>query len=276
MNKKVLFVDVDGTLCGKKNCPPESAKIAIQKARANGHRVYICTGRSKAEVTDEIWSVGLDGMIGGNGSYVEDHGEVIFHQVLSKEDTKNIVDWLFEQDLGFYLEANSGLYPSKDYLQKVKSCYPPEHDLTGFEVFVESMVDTSHYTKEDYYRDDLAKISYLLHSRADSDACKAKFPKLKHNIWAVGSPMEHGDVGVANIDKKRAVNFLLEHLDVTKEDTISFGDETVDIPMFEATHYGVAMGKASDDLKAVADYITTDTDDDGLYNAFKYLKLIDE
>ena len=52
-----------------------SAVDAIRKARANEHKVYICTGRSKAEVYPNLWEIGLDGMIGGNGSYVEDHGK---------------------------------------------------------------------------------------------------------------------------------------------------------------------------------------------------------
>ena len=28
----------------------------------------------------ELWEIGLDGMIGGNGSYVEHHGQVLMHQ----------------------------------------------------------------------------------------------------------------------------------------------------------------------------------------------------
>ena len=44
--------------------------------------------------------------------------------------------------------------------------------------------------------------------------------------------------------------------------------------MFEAVNYTVAMGSGDERLKAVADYVTTGTDEDGLYNAFKYLKLI--
>ena len=32
------------------NNMPDSAVEAIQRARKNGHRVYVCTGRSKAEV----------------------------------------------------------------------------------------------------------------------------------------------------------------------------------------------------------------------------------
>ena len=68
---KVIFIDVDGTLLTYENILPESAVTAIRTARKNGHKVYISTGRSRAEVYDYIWDIGLDGMIGGNGSYVE-------------------------------------------------------------------------------------------------------------------------------------------------------------------------------------------------------------
>lgn len=37
------------------------------------------------EVYDDIWNIGIDGMIGGNGSYVEDNGEVIMHRHITKE-----------------------------------------------------------------------------------------------------------------------------------------------------------------------------------------------
>ena len=37
---KIIFLDVDGTLVDYDNTLPESAKLAIQKARANGHLVY--------------------------------------------------------------------------------------------------------------------------------------------------------------------------------------------------------------------------------------------
>ena len=74
---KIVFIDVDGTLVDYENHLPESAVLAIRKARENGHKVYISTGRSKAEIYQNIWDIGLDGMIGGNGSYVEDHGNPI-------------------------------------------------------------------------------------------------------------------------------------------------------------------------------------------------------
>ena len=45
---KIIFLDVDGTLVDYENHLPESAVLAVRKAEKNGHRVYICTGRSKA------------------------------------------------------------------------------------------------------------------------------------------------------------------------------------------------------------------------------------
>ena len=68
--------------------------------------------------------------------------------------------------------------------------------------------------------------------------------------------------------------FVILHLNVDSKDTIAFGDAKIDIPMFEICGYGVAMGNAGKETKEAADYITTDVNDDGMYNAFKHLGLI--
>ena len=86
---KIIFLDVDGTLIDYEAKLPASAAKAVDMARANGHKVYICTGCSKAEIEQRNLCE-LDGMIGGNGAYVEDHGHVVMHQGLSKEDVKHI------------------------------------------------------------------------------------------------------------------------------------------------------------------------------------------
>ena len=112
---KIIFIDVDGTLLDYENKLPASADKAIKLARQNGHKVYICTGRSKAEVYSYLWDIGLDGMIGGNGSYVEDHDHVVMHQVMTKEQGKHIVDWLKSRNLEFYLESNNGLFASENF-----------------------------------------------------------------------------------------------------------------------------------------------------------------
>ena len=80
---RVLFLDVDGTLVDYHGELPASAADAVRAARAAGHLVFLCTGRARAEVQQELWDLGVDGLIGGNGNYIEHRGEVVLHNALS-------------------------------------------------------------------------------------------------------------------------------------------------------------------------------------------------
>lgn len=276
---KIILIDVDGTLLDYENKLPESAKMAIRQARQNGHKVYICTGRSKAEVYDYIWDIGLDGMIGGNGSYVEDNGEVIMHQLITAEQCKHVVDWLHDRHLEFYLESNSGLYASENFevvADPVIKVYCQRKgkentdQLTVRDVFPEMI-----YGGE-LYRDDVNKISFVLSSYQDHLDSITEFPDLKPGTWGgKGEIALFGDLGVKDITKAHAIDVLLKHLGAKKEDTFAFGDAKVDIPMLEYCGVGVAMGSGGDEIKAMADYVTDDVDKDGLYNAFVHFGLIE-
>ena len=61
---------------------------------------------------------------------------------------------------------------------------------------------------------------------------------------------------------------------MTKEEIIAFGDSDNDMDMLEFAEIGVAMGNAEVEVKAVADYVTTDIDEDGIWNACKHFELI--
>lgn len=118
---KVIFLDVDGTLCNYEGVIPESAKQAIKQARKNGHKVYICTGRSRAEVYQEIWDIGLDGMIGGNGSYVEDQSKSVYHKKLSETEERAVVDWLHERGLEFFLGSYQDYLDARETFSDLKA-----------------------------------------------------------------------------------------------------------------------------------------------------------
>ena len=262
---------------GHAKCP-ESAAKAVDLARANGHKVYICTGCSKAEISQRQLP-DLDGMIGANGGYVEDAGEVVMHQALTVEQVKHIVDWCNERHLGFYLEANSGMYinswfveqaPAVMYKYAMGKGADEEAAKNAGQNFVNSMIRT-----DDLYRDDVNKVSFILSSYQDHLDSKVEFPDMECNTW--GGKDEQalfGDLGPKGITKKHAIEVLLEHLGADQADTISFGDAKIDLSMFELCAYNVAMGNGGAEIKEAADYITDDVNEDGLYNAFKHLGLI--
>lgn len=275
---KIIFLDVDGTLVDYEGNLPQSAVEAIRKARDKGHKVYFCTGRSKAEVYPPLWDIGLDGMIGGNGSYVEDQGEEIFHQCLTLDQCKRVVDWCHSRGLEFYLESNSGLYASEKFEQAAletmreysrRKDNPRADTMTVRDAFPDMIFGAG------LYRDDVNKISYILSSYQDFLDAREQFPDMKSGTWGgVGETALFGDAGVKDIDKGKAIDALLRHLGASRADTIAFGDAKVDIPMLEYCAYGVAMGNGGPEIRAIADLVTDDVDKDGLYKAFGQLELL--
>ncbi|MFM0792473.1 Cof-type HAD-IIB family hydrolase [Streptococcus suis] len=280
--RKIIFLDVDGTLVDYHNRIPESAIRAIRQARENGHLVYVCTGRSRAEMQPELWEIGLDGMIGGNGSYVEHQGQVIMHQLLSEEDSRAIVDWLHERGLEFYLESNNGLFASENFRERARETlriYSMNKGKTAEEVATQEVEDVMHGMIFDgqLYRNDLNKVSFVLDSYQDHLDSKQAFPQLVANTWGGrGESALFGDLGVKDIDKAHAISVLLDHLGASQADTIAFGDAKIDISMLDYCAIGVAMGNGGAEILAMADMITDDVEEDGLYNAFEKLGLLDK
>lgn len=278
--KKVCLVDVDGTLVDYSNNLPQSAVDAIRTARANGHRVYACTGRSKAEMYQEILDIGLDGMIGGNGCYIESDGDVVFHELIPADEERRLVDWLNERGLAFYLECNSGLYGSTTFREDARGSIRLYAKGKGATEEVYSKMEVADIFPTmifgaDLYRDDVNKVSFLLKSYQDHLDSAAAFPDLKAGTWGgKGETALFGDLGVKDITKAFAVNKLCQWLDADVADTIAFGDAKVDIPMFEACGASCCMGSGGDEAKAAANYVTDDVDKDGLAKAFAHFGLI--
>jgi Cof subfamily protein (haloacid dehalogenase superfamily) len=280
--KKIIFLDVDGTLINYQAYLPESAEEAVNKAMANGHEVYICTGCSKAEIMQrDFRSMKLSGMIGANGGYVESHGKVVMHQSLSKDEVRHIVDWCNERHLGFYLEANSGMYVNDYFLEQAPEAFvkyvtgkgKTSEDPEAFKK--EFMKQYIHVPTEELYRDDVNKVSFVLSSYQDHLDSIKEFPKLICGTWGGQDELAlFGDLSPKGITKKHAIEVLLDYLHEEKADTISFGDAKIDLSMFECCGYNVAMGNGGKEIKAAADYITDDVDLDGLYKAFEHLHLL--
>lgn len=277
---KIIFLDVDGTIVDYHNHIPHSARKAIQQARENGHLVYVCTGRSTAEMPDEIWNIGFDGMIGGNGSYVEHKGQILLHQLIPHETAKRVVDWLEARGLEFYLESNNGLFASRNFREIARPTlrtYALGKGASEDQVLHMEAEDALHglIYDGDLYRDDLNKISFILHSYQDHLDSKEAFPELKAGTWGGrGEEALFGDLGVKDINKAYAVDLILDHLDADRANTIAVGDAKVDIPMLQACQIGVAMGNGGPEILAVADLITDDVCQDGLFKAFEKLDLL--
>ncbi len=184
----------------------------------------------------EIWDIGIDGMIGGNGPYLEHHDKVIMHEMISKEDSKTIVDWLYERGLEFYLESNNDLFASEHFKEAaapVIRTYALRKGKTAEGVKDLEAEDLLHgiIYGGNLYRDDLNKVSFILSDYQDHLDSKKAFPNLAANTWGGrGETVLFGDLGVSDVTKAHAIEVLLDYLGCEKKDTIAFGDAKIDIP----------------------------------------------
>lgn len=281
-DKSIIFLDIDGTLVNTAAHPefiPESAIKAVHQARQNGHQVYLCTGRSKAEIYDFITEVGFDGVIGAAGGFIEVRGKEIFHETIKPESAAEVARYFDERSIDFYLESNSGLYASKNLIPHLEwiTYGDVEHDPAARERkkkgshFINALIQDSEMPMED-----INKICFLETGGSKYqdiyDAFHDEFYMVRCTVPSFGE--ESGEMSVPGINKSTSIHLLLDYLKADIADTYAVGDGMNDAQMLECVHTGIAMGNAKEGLKAIADYITTDLMDDGIYNAFKHFGLI--
>jgi Cof subfamily protein (haloacid dehalogenase superfamily) len=277
-NQKVIFLDIDGTLCDYNGTIPDSAKQAIWLARSNNHLVFLNTGRSKGEMDADLLNIGFDGMICGNGNFVEVNQKVILHQPLPETVEVEIVNWLKEHHSEFFLESNNGLFASEHFREKglpvVRAYVQGKGQTNVSHMTVDTAFPAMQYG-ESIFRDDVNKISFILTDEVQPEIVKKQFPHLEFGTWGGRDEQPlFGDLRPKGITKSNAIKYLLQYLNLSLRDTIAFGDAQVDIPMFELCGIGVCMENGGPNAKKNADLVTDAVMDNGLYHAFEKLSLI--
>lgn len=271
---KLLLIDVDGTLCGKNGLVPQSAKDAVRKAKEMGHICVLSTGRAKSELTDEIVEMNFDGLIGSGGGYVEFKDQLLQHNKFSSEQVKEITSFMDRHKIGYYLESNQGLFANQYCIPSINAVTGKDIEFMGNESDFNWFYDILNKSiGKPYPYDDVNKISFISNT-LDFESIKKEFDDLAEVLHATVVDFGHnsGELAVKGNDKKTGIQCLLRH--IGNQEIIAFGDGMNDMPMFEISNFSVAMKNAHPELIKVADMVTEIAEEDGIYDAFKRLKLI--
>ena len=90
--------------------PSAYAAAAVRGARANGHKVFLCTGRNMPIIGNDILEVGFDGVIASAGSHVEIGGEVLFDKILPEETIQECLSIFHAHGMYCRIETPEGIY----------------------------------------------------------------------------------------------------------------------------------------------------------------------
>lgn len=247
-NNKIVFFDIDGTLF-KLHTNEMSPKTleTLQKLRKNGTKICIATGRSPMGLP-KFEGIEFDAYLTYNGSYCYAVDETIFSNSLFKADVKQIL-----------MNAAKMGKPVTVALKSEMSSNGLDADLVHY-MSVENLDLNVSDDFEDKVKDEVYQVM-LACCPQEYDAILENVKQAKIATWWDKAV----DIIPANGGKGMGIAAMLEYYGFDKSEALAFGDGNNDIEMLEAVGTGVAMGNASDDLKAVADEICGDVAEDGIY-----------
>lgn len=261
---KAAFFDIDGTLTSfTTHVVPQSTIDALRALQANGVKIFICTGRPPAQMSVVLNTipVDFDGIVGFNGQYCVDGSGFLEKQTLDATDVATIVRWLDEhEDIVACIGEEDYVYfnHSNDQMRRTWASL----GKTAPDVFFD---DPRVRTAE---HETFQMSPYISRDQ------EAELLSLLPNTRGVRWHPDFVDLIPADGGKDRGIQRFLDHYGWSKEQTISFGDGGNDVDMLRFTGIGVAMGNATEEPKAVADYVTDDVDHDGIWNALKHFDII--
>ena len=274
MKTRLIFLDIDGTLTpAGSNTPPESAMRAVKQAQANGHRVFLCTGRNPAMLAP-VLALGFDGAVAGAGGYVFTNDEVLYDCPMKKEDFETAMRLLGENGVFRTIEAKDATWGDEDLGDFLAQAGDGNSELVRWR---KALAEQLHiFPMKEYDGRPIYKIVYMCKEMSQLEPAMKALEKDYH--FVVQDLAAHhclnGEMINRQFDKGKGVRIVAEHCGIPLEDTIGFGDSMNDLEMTETVGFSVCMDNGSPALKEKSDLVCPAVEEDGLYKAFGQLGLI--
>lgn len=271
---KLLFFDIDGTLCMPGTAPSERTVKAIRSARAKGHHVFLATGRNVPGIPPFVDAIGFDGYISNAGACAQVGSQILLDKPLPNALLDRTVEALQRYDSCYILQGREGNYADFQHQQRLHAIFPPEAaaNLTTLEQLLR-VEDVARCQEMPIY-----KICFFtpdqpryeaLQNQVEGDYDITLFDNLFPELDAVC-----GELNRKQVDKGAALRAICAFFGQSTQDAIAFGDSTNDSAMLQAAGLGIAMGNAQEEVKALADRVCLPCQEDGVARVLEELELV--
>ncbi len=272
MKIRAVLMDMDGTLLGRSQVAVSARNMAVlQQAIEKGIHVIPCTGRVYNMLPPQLLTQkGLRYFITSHGAraYDRDTNASLFEDLISPEESAQILELLEGKYLYNEIAANGTIYLEKAVADNPNMSVVPEHHIW----YVRDNCFTSVEKPSDYFRTHGVSVEKMniygipqAMQQSIYDAVTAT-GYIKHTRGAAAANLEFSS---RTLNKLDATSVILEQLGISYEETMAIGDSSSDLEIIKACGIGVAMGNAPDDIKAAADAVTAPNTEDGLAKAFE-------
>lgn len=287
---RLVVVDLDGTMLNSYGMVTENTKNIIRQTMEKGIDVIIASGRpidSIKTIAKEIGSKNY--FIAGNGALIYDmkKDEIIYDKFLPKHKVLEIIKICEENSISYNVYTDQTilatalkynvLYYQKENLKK------EENKQTKISM-IENMYEYVKNKKEEKYLkiticDDNQTVFQSIIRKLRKiqgievlDVSHMSRKTIKQGTEEITIAYYYTEITVQNVDKWNAVEFLMEKLNISKEEIVAIGDNVNDKKMIQEAGWGVAMGGSTPEITQIADDVTTSNNEEGVAKVLQKIR----
>ena len=291
---KLVAVDLDGTMLNSYGMVTDNTKNVIKKVISNGTDVIIASGRPIDSIKTIAKEIGSENyFIAGNGALIYDikNDEVIYEKFMTKEKVLEVIKICEENSISYNLYTESTiiakslkfnvLYYQKENLKKEESkrtnitivddIYSYVQNLENPRFLKITVCDDNKFVFQSIIRK-LRKVNNI----EVLDVLHMSRKMIRQGTEDIPIEYYYTEISLKDVDKWNAIEYLIEKLNIKKDEVIAIGDNVNDKIMIENAGLGVVMGGSTPVVTEIADFVTNSNNDEGVANCLKKFCLNEE
>ncbi len=262
---KLVMVDLDGTILINHKDISKDTEKTINYLLASGVEVVPTTGRFFSSIPKYFTENGkFKYVVSSNGALITNNTNNIFKKTLNTElalkilaNSKDIYDRAF-------VVTNQGIVRSESETVSRKFISPEILEMFNKNTITVKNIST--HIKN--HQLEVKKIEFIFKDKTVRDNHLALFENIEE-INAVTSTNTNIEITANGASKGSALHFLKDHLNLDINQILAIGDSSNDISMLKEAGISVAMGNASEEVKAISSMVTDSFDNEGFTKAIK-------
>ena len=276
---KAVFFDIDGTLLNDSKRVEKATVLAIRNLKEQGILVGVATGRGPGFVQPFMDNLGFDFAVTYNGQYIFTRDKLLYQNQLPKSLIYRVIRYAGDKKREISLGTASGLVGSgliemgtSTFGQIVSRLVPKKLTKTVEKSF-KKIIRRIKPQNMDYLKTIMREPVYqivLVATEGESQKLRDHFPQ----VTITRSSPYSIDLISQGQSKVKGIERVGQLFDFDLDEVMAFGDSENDMEMLTGVGIGVAMGNGGEEIRAMADYVTDDVENDGLYKAFQHLGLL--
>lgn len=284
---KLVAIDLDGTMLNSYGMVTENTKQVIKNTINKGTEVIIASGRPIDSIKTIAKEIGSENyFIAGNGALIYDikKNEIIYEKFMNKQKVLEIIKICEENSIAYniYTEKTiiakglkyNVLYYYKENLKKEEN---KKTNITIVEDVYEYIKNLENekflkITVCDETKSVFNSIIRKLRTVEDIDVLDVLHMSrkmIKQGTEDVPIEYYYTEISLKDVDKWKAIEYLANKMNISKDEIIAIGDNINDKEMIENAKVGIAMGQSTPVITEIADFVTLNNNEDGVAKALE-------